>query len=134
MEKYPLSIILTVPRTKMPRIPKSYWSRRKERLIAAGDGKLSEGSQVTMSVEAIEDEDWVIKGPHASLVERCRLDRLEQAVYEMLKARGAMTVSEIWRRLGCHLWEVDAALKRLRAKGLAEEEAGSLETVLELRR
>jgi len=76
-----------------------------------------------VSVEEIEDEDWVIKGPHAFLVERRRLDELEQVVYEMLKTNGAMRVSEVWRRLGCHLWEVNAALKRLRAKGLVEEAA-----------
>jgi len=76
-----------------------------------------------MSHEWIEDEDWVIKGPHASLVQRQSLDQLEKAVYGMLKAHRAMSVSAIWQRLGCHLWEVNAALKRLQAKGLVEESA-----------
>lgn len=71
----------------------------------------------------IEDEDWVIKGPHASLVERRCLDELEEVIYELLKTEKAMAVSQIWRRLGCHLWQVNAALKRLETKGLVEEGA-----------
>lgn len=70
---------------------------------------------------SLKDEEWVIKGPHYYLI-RCRsLVDLEREVYVLLKELGPMPLSAIWRKLDCHLWEVVAALRRLREKGLVEE-------------
>ncbi|MBS7624772.1 MAG: helix-turn-helix domain-containing protein [Candidatus Bathyarchaeia archaeon] len=70
---------------------------------------------------SLEDEEGVIKGPHYYLVRKQPLDRIESEVYDILREHGPMPLSEIWRRLNCHLWEVTAALARLKRKGLVEE-------------
>jgi DNA-binding Lrp family transcriptional regulator len=72
------------------------------------------------SVE-LEDDEGVIKGPHYYLIKHRPLDDLEREVYNLLVERGPMPLSAIWRKLNCHLWELTAALKRLRDKGLVEE-------------
>ena len=74
-----------------------------------------------MSREIIEDEDGVIKAPHASLVKRYPLDKLEREVYEVLKEEGELPLSRIWKRFECHLWEMNYVLKRLKERGLIEE-------------
>jgi len=70
---------------------------------------------------SLEDEEWVVKGPHHYLIRRHPLDNLESEVYRILREKGPMPLSAIWRRLDCHLWEVTAALRRLKEKGLVEE-------------
>jgi DNA-binding Lrp family transcriptional regulator len=70
---------------------------------------------------SLEDEEWVVKGPHHYLIRRYPLDNLESEVYRILREKGPMPLSAIWRRLDCHLWEVTAALRRLKEKGLVEE-------------
>jgi predicted transcriptional regulator len=69
----------------------------------------------------LEDEEGVIKGAHHYLIKRRPLDDLEREVYNLLAEKGPMPLSALWRKLDCHLWEVAAALKRLKDKGLAEE-------------
>ena len=73
-----------------------------------------------MTVE-LQDDEGVIKGAHYHLLEQHDLDRLEKEVYELLKDRGPLPLSTIWRSCDCHLWEVSAALRRLKDKGLVEE-------------
>jgi len=75
-----------------------------------------------MAVE-LEDEEGVVKGLHPYLLRRYPLEKLEREVYQLLKERGSMPLSAIWRSFDCHLWEVCAALRRLREKGLIEEAA-----------
>lgn len=78
------------------------------------------------NVILLEDREGVIKGPHHYLIKRSSLEELEDKVYSLLRERGSMPLSALWRVLDCHLWEVVAALNRLREKGLVEEfEAGS---------
>jgi DNA-binding Lrp family transcriptional regulator len=74
-----------------------------------------------MSTNVIEDDDSVIKAPHASLVNHCSLDKLEKDVYNFLNEDGKLPLSSIWKRFGCHLWEMNYVLKRLKEKGLIEE-------------
>jgi len=73
-----------------------------------------------MAVE-VEDEEGVVKGPHPYLLRRYPLEKLEREVYQLLRERGSMPLSAIWRSFDCHLWEICAVLKRLRDKGLIEE-------------
>jgi len=72
-------------------------------------------------VVRLEDEEGVIKGVHHYLIQRYPLDKLEKEVYQLLKERGSLPLSAIWKNFHCHLWEVSAALRRLREKGLIEE-------------
>ncbi|MGB9717484.1 MAG: hypothetical protein ACPL4E_03455 [Thermoproteota archaeon] len=67
-------------------------------------------------------EEWVVVGPHEYLLEKTDLDELEKKVYEALKSGERMPLSKIWRSIPCHLWELDAVLKRLKDKGLVTEE------------
>ncbi|MEM3465659.1 MAG: hypothetical protein QW566_04220 [Candidatus Jordarchaeales archaeon] len=67
-------------------------------------------------------EEWVVVGPHEYLVEKADFEELEKKVYEILKNRKRMPLSGIWRSIPCHLWELDAVLKRLKDKGLVTEE------------
>jgi len=69
----------------------------------------------------LEDEEGVVKGPHAYLLRRYPLEKLEREVYHLLREKGSMPLSAIWRSFDCHLWEVCAVLKRLRERGLIEE-------------
>jgi len=73
-----------------------------------------------MAVE-FEDEEGVVKGPHPYLLRRYPLEKLEMEVYQLLRERGAMPLSAIWRSFDCHLWEVCTALRRLKEKGLIAE-------------
>jgi len=67
-------------------------------------------------------DEWVILGPHEYLIEKADLEDLERKVYELIRREGKLPVSKIWRFSSCHLWELDAVLKRLRDKGLIMEE------------
>jgi len=67
-------------------------------------------------------EEWVVLGPHEYLLEKADLEELEKKVYELVKKEGRLPVSKIWRLTPCHLWELDAVLKRLKDKGLLVEE------------
>jgi len=75
----------------------------------------------------LEDEEMVVKGPHLYLTRSRSLEKLEGEIYMLLKERGPMPLSALWRRLDCHLWEVVAALKRLKNRGLIEERDATLE-------
>ena len=70
---------------------------------------------------SLEDEEWVIKGPHYYLIKRHSLNDLESKIYDILREKGPMPLSALWRKLDCHLWEVAAALRELKKKGLIEE-------------
>ncbi len=74
-----------------------------------------------MTTNVIEDDDGVIKTPHASLVNHCALDKLEKDVYDLLSKEGELPLSMIWKKFECHLWEMNYVLKRLKEKGLVEE-------------
>ncbi|MCX8170352.1 MAG: hypothetical protein N3E47_00045 [Candidatus Bathyarchaeota archaeon] len=76
---------------------------------------------------SLEDEEGVVKGPHYYLIKKKSIDEIESRVYGILMEYGSMPLSEIWRRLDCHLWEVVAALMRLKRKGLVEEADITLE-------
>lgn len=74
----------------------------------------------------LEDEEDVIKGAHYYLFKRCSLERLEIEILKLLKEKGSLPLSAIWRRFDCHLWEISAALRRLKKKGLLEESDATL--------
>ncbi|MGC8849657.1 MAG: MarR family transcriptional regulator [Candidatus Bathyarchaeia archaeon] len=76
-----------------------------------------------------EDEEWVVKGPHASMTITHPIEDLEREILLLLKAHGGMRLSKIWRTLNCHLWEVSLALKRLKEKGLVDEAPLTLQTI-----
>ncbi len=66
-------------------------------------------------------DSLIVFGPHWDLVIfRDPID-LEEEIMRLLKENGKMPVSSIWRILGCHLWEVDAALRNLERRGLIAE-------------
>jgi len=69
----------------------------------------------------IEDEEDVVKGAHYYLSKRYSLDRLEEEILQLLKEKRSLPLSAIWRNFDCHLWEVCAALRRLKKRGLLEE-------------
>jgi len=69
----------------------------------------------------LEDEEGVVKGAHSYLLKRYPLERLEREILQLLEEKGSLPLSAIWRRFDCHLWEVCAALRRLKKKGLLEE-------------
>ena len=71
----------------------------------------------------LEDEEGVVKGAHLYLLKHYPLDRLEREILQLLEERGPLPLSAIWRNFDCHLWEVCAALRRLKKKGLLEESA-----------
>ena len=69
----------------------------------------------------LEDEEGVVKGAHIYLLKRYPLERLEREILQLLEEKRSLPLSAIWRRFDCHLWEVCAALRRLKKKGLLEE-------------
>jgi len=69
----------------------------------------------------LEDEEGIIKGAHHYLIKQYPLQKLERQVYELLRERGSMPLSAIWRSFNCHLWEICTVLRRLKEKGLVEE-------------
>lgn len=69
----------------------------------------------------LEDEEGVVKGPHHYLLKKRPIRDLEMEAYRLLKERGSMPLSALWRRLNCHLWEAAEALRRLKERGLVEE-------------
>ena len=71
--------------------------------------------------DSYEDSEWVVKGPHASMVIKHPIELLEREVLSLLRGRGEMRLSQIWLRCNCHLWEVSLALKRLKDKELVDE-------------
>jgi DNA-binding Lrp family transcriptional regulator len=71
--------------------------------------------------EPRQDMEWVVKGPHASMVIKRPIDVLEEKILSLLSVDGGMRLSQIWLRCSCHLWEVSLALERLKEKGLVEE-------------
>jgi DNA-binding Lrp family transcriptional regulator len=71
--------------------------------------------------ELHQDVEWVVKGPHASMVIKCPIELLEKEILSLLEVHGGMRLSQIWLRCSCHLWEVSLALERLKEKGLLEE-------------
>jgi len=73
--------------------------------------------------EGYEDKEWVVKGPHASMVITHPVELLEEKILSLLKSHREMRLSQIWLKCNCHLWEVSQALKRLKEKGLIEERA-----------
>jgi len=79
----------------------------------------------------LEDEEGVVKGAHYYLLKRYPLEKLEREVYELLRERGSMPLSAIWRNFDCHLWEVCAVLRRLKKKGLVEESVPTPEAYMQ---
>jgi len=69
----------------------------------------------------LEDEEGVVKGAHYYLFKRCSLERLEREILKLLEEKGSLPLSAIWRNFDCHLWEVCAALRRLKKKGFLKE-------------
>ena len=51
-----------------------------------------------------------------------QLDKLEIEVNEALKKEGELPLSKLWKRFSCHLWEINPVLRKLKQKGLIEEE------------
>lgn len=70
--------------------------------------------------EEIRDS-LIVVGPHLDLIISRDSIELEDEVMRLLKENGRMPVSSIWRKLRCHLWEVDAALRDLESRGLIVE-------------
>ncbi|WP_455367830.1 hypothetical protein [[Eubacterium] cellulosolvens] len=71
--------------------------------------------------DSYEDKEWVVKGPHASMVITHPIEPLENEILSLLKIYGRIRLSQIWVHCKCHLWEVSLVLKRLKEKGLVEE-------------
>jgi hypothetical protein len=69
----------------------------------------------------LEDEEGVVKGPHYYLLRRYPLEKLEGEVYDLLREKGSIPLSAIWRSFDCHLWEVCAVLRQLKENDLVEE-------------
>ncbi len=70
--------------------------------------------------ERIEDS-YVVVGAHWDLLVQKDPTKLEDEILRLLKENKRMSVSSIWKRTGCHLWEVDAALSRLMNRDLVTE-------------
>ena len=72
-------------------------------------------------IDSYEDKEWVVKGPHASMVIKQPIESLEMEILSLLRVHRRIRLSQIWLKCNCHLWEVSLALKRLKEKGLVEE-------------
>jgi hypothetical protein len=70
--------------------------------------------------ESREGREWVVKGPHASMLIKHLIELLEREIISLLSVRGGMWLSKIWLRCSCHLWEASLALERLNEKGFVE--------------
>jgi len=75
----------------------------------------------------LEDEEGVVKGAHYYLFKRYPLERLEREILKLLEEKGPLPLSSIWRSFDCHLWEICAALRRLKKKGLLEESDSTID-------
>jgi DNA-binding MarR family transcriptional regulator len=71
--------------------------------------------------ESDQDTEWVVKGPHTSMMIKRPIELLEKEILSLLEVHGEMRLSQIWLRCSCHLSEVSLALERLKEKGLMEE-------------
>jgi len=66
-------------------------------------------------------QTWVVIAPHEMLAIKRDPDELDEIVLDLIKARGPMGLSLLWRDTNCHLWELDASLNRLKRRGLLIE-------------
>jgi len=64
---------------------------------------------------------WVVVGPHEMLATTKDPNQLDDLVLRLLRTRGTMSLSALWKEADCHLWELDAALNRLKRRGLLIE-------------
>jgi len=69
----------------------------------------------------IDDAEGVILAPHQYLDHARSPKELDEAIMNLLKERGRMTTSQLWKELDCHLWELSASLRRLKQTELVEE-------------
>ena len=53
--------------------------------------------------ESDHDSKWVVKGPHASMVIKRRIELLEKEILPLLRVHGGMRLSQIWLRCSCHV-------------------------------
>jgi len=70
--------------------------------------------------DEIEDS-LIVVGAHLDLTIQRDTAELEDEIMRLLRENKKMSVSSIWKRTHCHLWEIDAALRRLKRKGMAVE-------------
>jgi DNA-binding Lrp family transcriptional regulator len=80
----------------------------------------------------LEDEEGVIKGPHYYLLKRQPPEKLETEILRLLREKGPLPLSALWRSLNCHLWEASAALRRLKEKGLIGESEAKTEDYINI--
>ena len=64
---------------------------------------------------------WIVVGPHEMLATTRDPDELDDLLLSLLRTRGTMSLSALWKEANCHLWELDAALHRLEGRGLLVE-------------
>jgi len=64
---------------------------------------------------------WVVIGPHEMLAIKKDPDELDKLLLSLLRSRGTMSLSALWKEADCHLWELDASLNRLKERGLITE-------------
>ena len=64
---------------------------------------------------------WIVTGPHEMLAITKDPDELDKLLLDLLKSRGTMSLSALWKEADCHLWELDASLRRLKDRGLVVE-------------
>lgn len=76
---------------------------------------------VVRSMSESYDREWVVKGPHASMIIKHPIEQLEREILSLLRGRGGMRLSQLWLRCNCHLWEVSFALERLKDEGFVDE-------------
>jgi hypothetical protein len=79
--------------------------------------------------ESSDGKEWVVKGPHTSMVIKRPIEVLETEILSLLSVHGDMRLSQIWLRCSCHLWEISLALERLKEKGSVEESSSYLEAL-----
>ena len=69
----------------------------------------------------ITDVEGVIIVPHYYLYNVKSPDEIDRTVLNLLKKRGKMTTSQLWKELNCHLWEISSSLLRLKESGFLKE-------------
>ena len=77
---------------------------------------------MNLTAIGLEDDEGVIIGPHDSLENQWPLDELEKEVYSAIVEEKQVSLSKLWKKFGCHLWELVAVLNRLKRKGLVTEQ------------
>jgi len=65
----------------------------------------------------MEREEFTVVGPHADMIITKNKEELKKAILEVIQRNKLIRSGEIWKKVGCHLWELNEALRELKEEG-----------------